>query len=236
MSEVSRNEGNKAHDIVLDTPPDDGVPPKDPTINVQNLLRAAVIRVDDLRDAETRRVNQKIESERIRINQQHDAEQRRVDEKMSLIEKYERLLQQAEAKRIDAIRVVDVNAVSVANERAAAQATVLANQVSASADTLRALVATTASTVAQQLAQVTGQLSDRLAVVERSNYEGKGRESYADPVLAQLIIEVKGLREAQSTGAGKGAGLQSGWLIALGALGGIGTIAGIIAIIAELMK
>jgi len=190
-------ETSKARNIVLDTLPDEGVPQKDPTINVQNLLRAAIIRVDDLRDAETRRVNQLIE-----------AEQRRVDEKLALIEKYERLLQQAEAKRIDAIRVVDVNAVSVANDRAAAQAQVLANQVSASADTLRTLVATTASTVAQQLAQVTGQLSDRLAVLEKSSYEGKGRESYSDPMLAQLISEVKGLREAQSGSAGRSGGVD----------------------------
>lgn len=216
----SRAESNKAHDLILDTPPDEGIPPKDPTINVQNLLRASIIRVDDLRDAETRRVNQLVE-----------AEQRRIDEKLALIEKYERLLQQAEAKRIDAIRVVDVNAVSVANERAAAQAQVLANQVSASADTLRALVATTASTVAQQLAQVTGQLSDRLAVLEKSSYEGKGRESYSDPVLAQLISEVKSLRESRSEGAGRGGGMQASWAIALGAVTFISLLVGIFAIL-----
>lgn len=217
MSDNSRSESNKAHDIVLDTPPDEGVPPKDPTINVQNLLRAAIIRVDDLRDAETRRVNQLI-----------DAEQRRIDEKLDLIEKYERLLQQAEAKRIDAIRVVDVNAVSVANERAAAQAQVLANQVAASAETLRSLVATTASASAQQFAQVTGQLADRLALLEKTSYEGQGRERYSDPVLASLIAEVKSLQESQSQGSGRGAGLNAGWGYLVGSVGLAAAVIGIV--------
>jgi hypothetical protein len=227
VSDTSRSGENKAHDIVLDTPPDEGLSPKDPTINVQNLLRAAIIRVDDLRDAETRRVNQHIEALRTLA----DAERRRIDEKLELIEKYERLLQQAEAKRIDAIRVVDVNAVSVANERAAAQATVLANQVSASADTLRALVATTASTVAQQLAQVTGQLSDRLAVLERSSYESRGRETVSDPVISQLIAEVKGLRETQSSAAGRGGGFQASAAIITAVITAAIGITGIILVI-----
>lgn len=226
MSDASTAENSKARGTVSDTEPNsDDSPPKDPTINVQNLLRAAVIRVDDLREAETRRVNQMMDSERRRVNEQRD-----------LIAQYERLLREAEAKRIDAIRVVDVNAVSVANERAAAQAQVLANQVSTSAETLRALVATTATATSAQFAQVTGQFSERIAVLERSSYEGKGRESYSDPVLAQLILEVKALSAARSEGSGKGAGLQASWGIGLAVLGAIGTVAGIIAVIVALAR
>ena len=83
-------------------------------------------------------------------------------------------MREAEAKRIDAIRAVDVNAVSVANERATAQAAVLANQVALSAETLRALVASTASTQATQLNQLTAQLIDRISLLEKSQYENKG--------------------------------------------------------------
>jgi hypothetical protein len=239
MSDGSKVEG-KAQNIVLDTPPDEHVPPLDPTINVQNLLRAAIIRVDDLRDAEIRRVSLLVESSRLlaaaeqrRVDEKIAAEQRRVDEQMELRQSYERALREAEAKRIDAIRVVDVNAVSVANERAAAQAQVLANQVSASAETLRALVATTASTAAQQFAQVTGQLSDRLALLEKSSYEGKGREAYSDPIYAQLVAEVKALTNSQSQGAGRGAGLQAGWAILTSAVVLIG---GILAIVVFLTR
>lgn len=118
----------------------------------EDLIERAVSRLDDLRNAESRRV----------------------DEQMNLRAEYSIQLGVAEAKRIDAIRAVDVNAVSVANEKATAQAVVLASQVSQSAETLRSLVAATASTQAQQLASLTTQLTDRLSSLEKSQYEKSG--------------------------------------------------------------
>lgn len=123
-----------------------------PIDNLRQMLVTEVNRLDDLRESEMRRVN----------------------EKMQLTADYNMQLIVAEAKRIDAIRAVDVNAVSVANERATAQAAVLANQVAASAETLRTLVAATASTVANQLSQISSQINDRLAILEKAQYESKG--------------------------------------------------------------
>src|SRR5471030_840272 len=100
-----------------------------------------------------------------------EAERRRVNEQMELRADYGVQLSIAEAKRIDAIRAVDVNAVSVANERATQQASVLANQVAVSAETLRALVATTAIATEQKQAQLVSQLTDRIASLEKSQYE-----------------------------------------------------------------
>ena len=77
-----------------------GGPVIDPTENVLAVIESAVKRQDDLREAEMRRVNQ---IEALRAEYQ---------EKLAL----------AEAKRIDAIRAVDVAAVDVA-------AVVLANEV-----------------------------------------------------------------------------------------------------------
>jgi hypothetical protein len=129
------------------------VPDKlDPTANVTTLVIAAVGRLDDLRRAESSRVN-----EIMILRDQHATE-----------------LRLAESKRIDAIREVDVNAVSVANDRAIAQAAILANQVATSAETLRALVATTAGAQAIQLSALTAQLTDRIALLEKSQYERKG--------------------------------------------------------------
>ena len=176
---------------------DNDIPLIDPTINVQHLLDQAVTRQDDLRLAE----------------------KCRVDEQLALRAHYEGLLRDSEAKRIDAIRVVDVNAVSVAAERSAAQAQVLANQVSASADTLRALVSSTASTVAQQLAQVQTQFSDRIAILERAQYEGKGKESISDPMMVSLLSEVKAMREANSQNSGKGIGMNALWGYIIGGAG-----------------
>lgn len=140
----------------------------DPTENVKKMIADAVIRLDDLRDAEIRRVN----------------------EQMELRAEYSVQLGVAEAKRIDAIRAVDVNAVSVANERATAQAAVLANQVSASAETLRSLVDATAATVAQQLAQVSSGIADRLSALEKSQYENKGSSSGMRDIWGWIVAAV----------------------------------------------
>jgi hypothetical protein len=94
---------------------------------------------------------------------------------MTLRADYTRQLAEKESDRLNAIRAVDVNAVAVASERATAQATVLANQVVVSADALRVLVATTATTIATQLQYLSTQLTDRLSLLEKSQYENKGK-------------------------------------------------------------
>lgn len=146
-----------------------GDPVPDPTSNVLSLVEAAVKRLDDLR---------------IETN-------RRVDEISRLRAEHARELSNAEAKRLDAIRAVDVGAVVVASERAAAQAAVLAKQVQESAETLRTLVATTATAVAQQLSQLSMQLTDRLALLEQSKYESKGAKGISSQVL-MLIAALAG--------------------------------------------
>src|ERR1035437_3440792 len=84
-----------------------------------------------------------LDAELIRIDDNIKLEMKRIDEQMNVRADYNIQLGVAEAKRIDAIRAVDVNAVSVASERANAQAAVLATQVATSAEALRALVAAT---------------------------------------------------------------------------------------------
>ena len=121
---------------------------------------------------------------------------------MALRADYDEKLRQAEAKRIDAIRAVDVNAVAVASQRASDQAQVLANQVSQSAEALRTLVATTAATVAQSQQQLANTLSARLTTLEQAQYEGKGKQAYQDPVLAELVTEMKRSRDMNATSAG----------------------------------
>jgi hypothetical protein len=148
----------------------------DPTLNVKELVDLQVKRLDDLRL-----------SEECRTNDLRDAESKRVNEVLLLSASYEEKLRLAEAKRIDAIRAVDVNAVSIANERAVQQAAVLQNQVSNSAEALRALVATTASTIAQQLQQITNQTTERLAAVEKAQYEGQGRGTGIKDIYGWLV-------------------------------------------------
>lgn len=195
----------------------------DPTANVLQLVDAAVRRQDDLRIAEGRRMDDLRHAEARRMDDLRIAEAKRMDEQLSMRDK----LAEAESKRIDAIRAVDVNAVAVASERAAAQASVLANQVAASAETQRALVAQTASTIAQQFAQTTSQLTERLASLEKAQYENQGRGLVANPAIDArfdsisrsfevISKEVASLRETRSGIEGRGAGIGQivAWIIA----------------------
>jgi len=104
-----------------------------------------------------------------------------------------KLRSETETRRIDAIRAVDVAAVGIASEKAAAQAVVLANQVVASAETLRTLVATTDARVAQQLQQVSSQLTDRISLLEKSQYEIQGRSGISSPLLMTIAALAGGL-------------------------------------------
>jgi hypothetical protein len=141
-----------------------GKPSIDPTANVLALVESAIKRIDDVQRSELKRI----------------------EEQISMHTVYTQQLAQAEAKRIDAIRAVDVGAVAIANERAAAQATVLANQVVVSAETLRSLVATTATTMATQLQASQSQLMERISLLERSQYENKGRSGISAPLLMMI--------------------------------------------------
>jgi hypothetical protein len=183
----------------------------DPTVNVREMLDAAINRTDDLHNAAIKRLDDLRAAETRRVDDLQAAESKRVSEEAKLRADYAKQLSEAESKRIDAIRTVDVAAVAVASERATQQAGVLATQVAASAETLRTLVATTAAAATQQLTQTFGQLSDRIAALEKSQYEGVGKGRVSDPAMAELAAEVKILREAKSLATGNAAGQAIVW-------------------------
>jgi hypothetical protein len=178
----------------------------DPTKNVLDLVTAAVKRIDDLRDLETKRIDERVSREK-----EHTREI------MALRAEHAKDLRDAEAKRIDAIREVDVQAGSARDERATNQASVLANQVT-----------TTAAATAVQLDQITKLLSDRIAALEKSQYEGVGKEKISDPILQKLVEKIDSLGIARSEGTGQKQGVSSTIFYIVLALGTIGTILGII--------
>lgn len=159
-------------------PPTHGANDKvfDPSENVKDLVKEVVIRIDSLREAERRLA---------------DSEIRRIDSEMKLRATFAEQLAIAEAKRIDAIRLVDTNAVAIANQRATEQAAVLASQVAASAETLRILVSQTASAAKTQLDQTTQQLSDRISTLERFQYEGKSLSGTIPPSVVEQLAQLQ---------------------------------------------
>jgi hypothetical protein len=150
-----------------------GNPVIDPTKNVLDLVAAAIKRQDDLREAESRHVR----------------------EIAGLRAEYTAELRRAETARIDAIRAVDVGAVNRAAEVSAQQATTLAAQVAASAETLRTQVqaAATASNIA--LANALDPIQKAIDDLRRAQYEAQGIKSHggetrlnAGSVMAGLAV------------------------------------------------
>lgn len=132
-----------------------GGPVVDPTQNVLDLVNAAIERQDDLRDLESRHVREMIQ----------------------LRGEFEDRLRDAETKRIDAIRAVDVGAVNRAAEVAALQATTLAGQVAQSAETLRTQVAAAATAATVALAAALEPIQKDIADLRRAQYEAQGVRS-----------------------------------------------------------
>lgn len=176
-----------------------GVPDNkpDPTANVLDLVKAESRRQDDLRKA--------TEYHLIEIAK---VEQKAIRREIKLRDDSNEKLREAEAKRIDAIRAVDVNAVAVAAERSAQQATVLANQVAASAETQRNLVATTAAALAEQLKQITTPILESIAQLQKSQYEGSGQRSVTDPQMTAVLAEVRAMSANQQQQTGSGVGVE----------------------------
>lgn len=190
-----------------------GGPTIDPTENVKALSEASNIRQDDLREA-----SDKYNAIAIQHTKEIAALHAGYAEKLSV----------AESKRIDAIRAVDVNAVAIASERQSAQAGVLATQVIQSADALRALVSSTAQTIAEQNRQQFSQMNDRITAVERTQYEGRGKGLVSDPMLAEMAADMKRLTALMATGSGKSEAVKdyTGYIfLVIGALIGLAGLA-----------
>lgn len=127
----------------------------DPTANVIANLDAAVKRLDDLREMESKHIR----------------------EVMSLRAKHYAELRKAEAARLDAIRAVDVAAVGQAATTATAQAAALASQVAVSAETVRTQLEATAKAAASALATSLQPMTDAIADLRRVQYEAQGQKT-----------------------------------------------------------
>ena len=214
----------------------------DPTANVIALNDAATKRQDDLREefkqyveSQLKHVDEasRMRAEHITIIAQHeakrldhmrDAQLQHVEEMARLRADHTQDLLKAEASRINAIREVDVGSVATANERAQQQAVVLANQVATSAETLRALVATTNAAVATSMSNMSTQFSERISLLEKSSYMGKGKEEVSDPMLKRLYEEMRAMNEYSTSTTGKGAGMHQMWAVIVAAIATVGVV------------
>lgn len=135
----------------------------DPSTNVRELLIAAMARQDDLREQQSRYID-----EIAGIRAAHDTY---VSELRSA---HEKELRQAESGRIDAIRAVDVGAVNRAAEVAATQAGALAAQLIATAEASRVQVAAAASASVTSLAAALEPIQKDIRDLRDAQSRGQG--------------------------------------------------------------
>jgi hypothetical protein len=195
----------------------------DPSENAKALSEASNKRQDDLRKAyeekfqDALRYQAQINDLNFQINKQlREADISAINSELKLRFEYQTQLALAEKQRIDAIRTVDQNNVSVASQRAADQATVLATQVATSAEALRGLVATTAATVAAAQTQLGNTLSARITTLEQGSYAQAGAKTFQDPAFVALAAQVQALSSRSENGVGRGSGQTDviAWIVA----------------------
>jgi hypothetical protein len=159
----------------------------DPTYNVRMLMASENTALRELTLAEIRHVNEKVEH---------------VEETQKLHVMYQDKLSVAEAKRIDAIRSVDVAAAATDRERASAQALLLNSQLTTTAESQRALVATTATAQATSQAQITNQFNERIFNLEKTQNTGAGKAAADDPIFATMVKKLDMVVASQNIGTG----------------------------------
>jgi hypothetical protein len=237
-----------------------GVPLRDPTPNVLDLVNAAVRRIDDMA----------ILRGQLSLEQIRRVEQAQLfAESMAVLRsEHNREIRHMESDRVDKIRSVDVaNAAATAAQLLSA-VTTLATTAQATAETLRNQVAATAAAVASQTERVVNPIIERLALLEKSSNFGQGRAELANPALSEAVIEMRkmssglyeragkesvtdpamaaaitaltqtvaGLTSAKATGEGKQQGLNLSAALVMGAITIVSGLLGIAGVLYAVLK
>jgi hypothetical protein len=189
----------------------------DPTVNVIAMLKAAEERQDELLEGH---------------KNFNDAQIQYLKDMADLRSEHSTTVHRLESERLKAVRDVDVASVKTEADRAQAAIEALAKITTSNAETLRAALNNTATTIATQTSETINRIVERIAALEKSSYEGAGKQAVADPMMTELISEVKALRSSQEMSSGKEQGVSSVWLWVFGGIGAIGTIFGILGSIA----
>ncbi len=191
-----------------------GGPVIDPTANVMSLVEASNRRQDDLREA----------------NSKH------TEAIASLRAEHSKDIASLESARLDSIRRVDQLAVTTAADRALAAIQTLAATTNTNAENLRNALNTTATTIATQTANTVNSITERISMLEKSSYEGKGKQAVSDPMMIDLMAKMNSLIQAQATGTGKSAGSAAMWGYVAAGFGFFLTLLGIAATLFALLR
>jgi hypothetical protein len=133
-----------------------GGPVIDPTENVKDAVNAAVRRLDDIAALDR-------QHRQILADEQH----KHIREVMDLERAHNKELRDKERDRLDAVRAVDVSAVSTAASAAENRAATLATQVQLAAEAMRASAEATRLNFTETLNSTIKPLSDAIVVIQQ---------------------------------------------------------------------
>jgi hypothetical protein len=171
-----------------------GGPTVDPTENVKALNAASDERQSDLAAA----FQDYVALLDRRQDDLRKADIEHLEKVANLRASYEKELREKETQRIDAINLNNSAAVQAAAEVQRAQASLLANQVATTGETLRAQVASVASAQEQRLTTILEPITKAIESLRQTQYEQQGKNTAAtDPVL-QAIRDLQLSQGAQA--------------------------------------
>lgn len=212
-----------------------GGPVIDPTKNVLDLTNAANKRQDDLREMHNRFLEAefgRLEETVKRVEQVSDLRAEHAREVNQIHQRHDREIHKMEQDKLAAFRASDEMARITEANRSLAAIQVVERTLNS-----------TATALASQNAENNVEVNRRLAALEKSSYEGAGKQAVADPALAEIISEFKALRLSvvgqQSQGSGQSEGVDKTIkyiVIALAALVSLMTLGGMIIGIAFAIK
>jgi hypothetical protein len=181
-----------------------GGPVIDPTENVKSLMAASLEALAQLRASD---------------KELHEIKATHLKEMADLRASHARELRANDTERYGAIRQVDIT-----NANAASATTQTAIQALAKS------TEDTRKTLADAMANREARVDERLGSLERTVSLGEGKQRVADPLLAELVSEMKTVNKGLAAGGGVSKGIGTAWIVALGGIAALGTLVGIAAI------
>ena len=112
-----------------------------------------------------------------------------------------------EASRIDELRKGDIEAVRIASVDSNKRAELLGQQVIETAEAVRKTTDTLASTIATNLKQITDRQDEKIAALEKINWENSGKAGVT-PTVQSLVNDLTNLKNSNTLNTGISTGQQ----------------------------
>ena len=171
-----------------------GGPVIDPTANVISLVQANKESADALRDMHDRCITAEIGQVRETVKWL---------EKVSEIHQtHDREIHRMEQEKLAAFRASDEAARLTEADRTLAAVQLVARSAETTAQDIRNVLTNTATTLAERDAARDREYNNRIAALEKANYEGAGKQAVVDPMMERLVDKIEMLVTSRDTGVG----------------------------------